>query len=205
MNKTFKGALGASAAAVLLLGGAGSLAFWSDDAEVNGGTVNSGYLTIDPLASFGNAPKTACEADWKHTNGLTGKAGTTVVNIVPGDIITKTCTFTVTAKGDNLQATPTVPATIGYTTSKGGSAVTPASLDLPVAATYALGAPGATGTEFSGTSKVTEDDNGKTLTTKITVSFPYSLLNGKNVNDTQNLLVTLNKLEVKLVQDNAGA
>lgn len=195
MNKTIKGALGASAAAVLLLGGAGSLAFWTDDASVNGGSVNSGFLTIDPLIV---SPKTeACDAAWVHANGP--KINTTVVNIVPGDVITKSCTFKVTAQGDNLSATPTVPTTVTYTATPKTGGAAPTTLDLPVAATYKLGA-----TDFDATSRVTELDNDKTLTAKIQVSFPYSLTGGKNVNDTQNLLVTLNDLQVKLVQDNKG-
>lgn len=195
MNKTTKGAFAASAAAVLLLGGAGSLAYWSDSAAVNGGTINSGYLTLKPVVTGTNT--TACDTDWKHTNGP--KSGSTVVNIVPGDVITKSCTFKVTAKGDNLSATPTVPSTVLYTITPKTGAAAPTSLDLPVAATYKLGA-----TDFTGASKITEGDDTKVLTATIQVSFPYSATNGKNVNDTQNLLFTLNDLTVSLKQDNAG-
>lgn len=195
MNKTIKGALGASAAAVLLLGGAGTLAYWSDDASVNGGQVNSGYLTIDPVNTAPNT--TPCDTVWKHTNG--GKSGQTVVNVVPGDIITKSCTFKVTAQGDNLTATPTVPATIGYTVAPKTGGAAPTTLDLPVTATYTLGT-----SPFTSALKVTEADDTKTLTAKIQVAFPYGTATTKNANDTQNLLVTLNDLQVKLVQDNNG-
>ena len=41
MNRTTKGAIAAGAAAVLLLGGAGSLAYWSDCQDAAGGTINS--------------------------------------------------------------------------------------------------------------------------------------------------------------------
>lgn len=197
MNKTAKGALAATSAAVLLMGGAGTLAFWSDDATVNGGAINSGYLTIDPT-SVGNAT-TPCDPVWKHTNG--SKSGQDVTTVVPGDVITKSCTFTVTAKGDNLTATPTVPATVAYTVTPKAGAAAPTTLDLPVTATYRLGT--AT-TDFVSTTKVTEADNAKVLTARIQVAFPYGTAT-KNANDSQNLLVSLNDLQVKLVQDNAGA
>lgn len=196
MNKTTKGAFAASAAAVLLLGGAGSLAYWSDDATVNGGQINSGYLTIDPIAVSPNT--TPCDTVWKHTNGP--KAGTTVVNVVPGDVITKSCTFKVTAQGDNLSATPTVPATLTYTAASKVGAAAPTTLQLPVTAAYTLGTAG-----FDSTMKVTEADDTKTLTAKISVAFPYGTASTTNANDTQNLLVSLDDLTVKLVQDNKGA
>lgn len=194
MNKTAKGALAASAAAALLLGGAGTLAYWNDDAVVNGGSVNSGYLEINPTVVSPNT--TPCDASWKHTNGP--KSGTTVVNIVPGDVITKNCTFVVRAKGDNLEAAPTVPATIAYTASSTVGAGAPTTLSLPVAATYTLGATPLTG-------NITELDDTKVLTAKIQVSFPYDATHTANLNDTQNLLVSLQDLTVSLTQNNKGA
>ena len=46
MKKSTKGALAASSAAVLLLGGAGSLAFWSDSQDVGSANITSGELTL---------------------------------------------------------------------------------------------------------------------------------------------------------------
>ena len=198
MNKTTKGALGAAAAAALLMGGVGSLAYWSDDAMVNGGSVNSGNLTIDPIAVAPNT--TACDPAWKHTNGP--KVGAAVTSIVPGDVITKSCTFVIGAKGDNLSATPPGPPTVGFTATPKTGAAAPTTTNLPVAATYTLGT-----TALGATQKITEADGGKTLTARIQVSFPYDAAApaGKNLNDTQNVLFTLNDLTVKLVQDNKGA
>ena len=59
MNKASKGALAALAAGVLLLGGAGSLAFWTDTAEVAGGAINSGELSLTDTT-----PGTCADADW---------------------------------------------------------------------------------------------------------------------------------------------
>ena len=108
MNKSTKGALAATAAGVLLLGGAGSLAYWTAEGTVSGGSISAGDL------SLGNA---ACGSDWTFDGGeVTGGAPfTNNSKIVPGDVITKTCTFTIVAKGEHLRAVvrPITPALNG--------------------------------------------------------------------------------------------
>ncbi|MEN8674165.1 alternate-type signal peptide domain-containing protein [Nocardioides sp.] len=90
MNKTTKGSLAAGAAAVLLLGGAGSLAYWTDNATVDGTSITSGYMKLtDP----------DCGDGWL----LEGVAYTDQL-LVPGDTLTKSCTFVLNAEGDNLLA-----------------------------------------------------------------------------------------------------
>lgn len=92
MKKTTKGAVAAVAAGALLLGGAGTLAYWTDDANVDGGTVNSGSIELTA---------TDCStAPWTHTED-----GSTVVNIVPGDTIEKVCEATLVLEGDHIGAT----------------------------------------------------------------------------------------------------
>jgi alternate signal-mediated exported protein len=195
MNKTTKGVFAATAAAAILMGGAGSLAYWSDGDTVNGGSFTSGKLTLKALNGANGAP---CDSVWKYANG--SKAGDTVNNVVPGDQITKTCTFVVGAQGDHLTASPTVPTTVAFTkTPKSGATNTGASLSLPVAATYTLD-----GAAFGAGSVVTETDNGKTLAAKITVTMPFgsTTVNG---NDTQNLTIALNDLTVSLTQSQVAA
>ncbi|MDI9944213.1 alternate-type signal peptide domain-containing protein [Rhodococcus sp. 1.20] len=54
MKKQTKGAIAAAAAGALLLGGAGSLAVWSDSADVSGGgPVTSGALDLSSCAPVG--------------------------------------------------------------------------------------------------------------------------------------------------------
>ena len=187
MNTTTKGAVAAGAAAVLLLGGAGTLAFWSDGAAVNGGSVSSGSLGIDPVS---------CAANWVYAAG-NAQAGATVTRVVPGDTITKACTFTVGAAGDNISATPTVPSTLTYTATPATGAPAPASLELTVGATYLLD-----GVAFGPTDVIEADDDGKTLTANVAVTFPFgsALVNGS---DTQNLTVALDDLTVALQQTEA--
>jgi alternate signal-mediated exported protein len=187
MNKSTKGALAAAAGAVLLLGGAGSLAYWNASATVNGGAITTGSLTLGAGS---------CDPNWVYANGTA--AGQTVVKVVPGDAITKSCTFTVGASGDHLSATLAAPATTTYTKNP----TTPTTDSLTVATTYTINrTPVAT---LVNGDKLTSSDNAKTLTAKFVVTMPYgsTTVNG---NDTQNLTATLNALTVSLTQDTLAA
>ncbi|MCW4384822.1 alternate-type signal peptide domain-containing protein [Salinibacterium sp. SYSU T00001] len=83
MNKLLKGSIAGAAGIVLLLGGAGTLAYWNDSATVaSAGTVSSGELSIASTVA----------GTWDDSIAL----------IVPGDSLTYTEQFTVTASGDNL-------------------------------------------------------------------------------------------------------
>jgi alternate signal-mediated exported protein len=102
MNKATKGAMAAGAAALLLLGGAGSLALWSDEETVVGGDINTGTLDI-----------TAEPGTW--TDISDGEPGSSipiigVFRMVPGDTIRYTTEMNVTAIGDNLAADIVVDA-----------------------------------------------------------------------------------------------
>lgn len=177
MNKTTKGALAAGAAAVLLMGGAGTLAYWSDSADVDGGTIEAGELKLDAGS---------CDANWVHADE------STVSIIVPGDIISKECTFTITAEGDNLEATLTTPGTVTYTQTAGDQNPAP-TLDLDIAATYAI--------DGGAVSTITEANDGDTLTATLTATFAFGDAATINANDTQNLIAELDELTVTLTQD----
>lgn len=94
MKKTTKGALAAGAAAALLIGGAGTLAFWSDDAEVDGGEIEAGSIDFSEVE---------CGDDWLE-------GGAPVAVLVPGDTVTKECTGTLTLVGDHIGATVALDA-----------------------------------------------------------------------------------------------
>ena len=93
MKKSTKGALAGVAAAFLLLGGAGTLAYWTDDAPVDGGEVDSGSISLESVD---------CADDWTYDD-LVGSG--TVANIVPGDTIVKQCTADLVLVGDHIGAT----------------------------------------------------------------------------------------------------
>jgi len=102
MKKSTKGAVAAGGAAVLLMGGAGTLAFWTATGDAAGGAITAGSMTLTPVG---------CDADWVYATGSAG-AGTAVTTFVPGDVVTKECTFTVGATGDNLSATVDVTESV---------------------------------------------------------------------------------------------
>ncbi|OZE88478.1 hypothetical protein CH298_14355 [Rhodococcoides fascians] len=100
MNKATKGAVAAGAAAVLLLGGLGSYALWSDQETLGGGTITSGDLSLAPVAA--PAPQ------WRDVSpdvaGNPKVIDPATFLIVPGDIVEYTASFTIQASGDNLLA-----------------------------------------------------------------------------------------------------
>jgi alternate signal-mediated exported protein len=95
MKKSTKGALAAGAAAALLLGGAGSLAYWTDDSTVAGGALTSGSMTLTDITC----------GDWAYGGADAGTPATPVTAIVPGDEVVKRCTGTLTLVGDHIAAT----------------------------------------------------------------------------------------------------
>lgn len=99
MNKKTKGAIAAGAAALLLAGGAGSFALWSDTENVVGGTVTSGHLQFVEGSTTGAWYK---GIDTTEANKITDIAA---YRIVPGETLTYKATAGVQAEGTNLSAT----------------------------------------------------------------------------------------------------
>lgn len=149
MNKSAKGAVAAAAAGVLLLGGAGSLAYWSDSDGVAGGTFNSGSLSLTALNTCNawtiDSDEDAPGATFDPLSDL----------LVPGDKITKECTFTVDATGDHLRATVAAAATTDSGVLAPNLTLDPAALTIG----------GTTVTE------ITEANDGDTLTVTVGVTF----------------------------------
>lgn len=122
MKKQTKAAIAAGAGAILLLGGVGSLAFWSDQTDLGGdGAITSGQLALGECADGGA---------WTDVNAGTAIADIGAFRIVPGDVVEYTCNTTLTAEGDNLTATLT--ADLGGLT---GDAALLAALNRQVTAT----------------------------------------------------------------------
>ncbi|QAV70273.1 alternate-type signal peptide domain-containing protein [Salinibacterium sp. UTAS2018] len=93
MNKLVKGSIAGAAGIALLLGGAGTLASWNASATVaSESAITAGTLNI----------KAADAGVWVFNNE---KVDLKDIKIVPGDKLTYTSTFEVTATGDNLKAT----------------------------------------------------------------------------------------------------
>lgn len=174
MNKTAKGALAAAAAAVVLMGGVGSLAYWTDDQTVSGATIDSGQLSLGT-----DDTNTGC-GGWTLDGGDPFVAGTTV--LVPGDTVTETCAFTLTATGTHMSgtvaaSTPTLTGTLA------GALQTTVS-DVTIGGTSAQ--------------TFTSADNGKTVGLTVTVAFPAS-----SDNSTEQLSAALSAVTVTVSQQHA--
>ena len=120
MNKLVKGSIAGAAGIALLLGGAGSLALWSDSAALSPTSITSGTLDIAP--------------------GTTGTWSPALAKIVPGDTTTYTQNYTVVATGDNLHATLTT--NVG-TITNGISGATPTTTFVVKDSTNAVVTPAA--------------------------------------------------------------
>ena len=176
MNRSTKGALAAAAAGALLLGGAGSLAYWTGAEDVPGGTFTSGYLRINDV--------NCATASWK----LDGGTDYTSQRLVPGDQLTKTCDFTIDGVGDHMTVTLDT-ATPGWSSS---NALT---TDLSVAATFV----GATSGTLADPAVVEKDE---TVTATITVTFDTASGNETNV-PTAGLDAVLDDVTITATQGHA--
>ncbi len=155
MNKSTKGALAAACGGVLLLGWAGSLAYWTDGTNIDGDSFASGHLQL--------TNDTCGTAAWK----LDGGANYGSQLIVPGDTLTKTCAFTVDGAGEHIGVTLDT-ATPGWT---GTNALT---ADLAVSAVF---------TDANGATIVdgATVDADETVTATVTVTFASGSDNDSNV------------------------
>lgn len=178
MKKIVKGSIAAGAAGVLLLGGLSTMSYWSDSEDVDGGSVTAGTLSL-------GTPE--CDEGWVYADGNAG-AGAAVALIVPGDTISKDCTFVITATGDNLTADLTTPTTIDVT---GTPASTTFEANVTAGYTTAGVATGAT---------ITEANNGDTVTATIAVEFPFGDVDTINANDMQGIVAELDTIPITLTQ-----
>lgn len=176
MRTSLKAALAGVVGAGLLLGGAGSLAFWNDEESQDGGTIESGTL---------NLLKSECSA-W-----TTGTTATTPFDedylIVPGDAFERTCDFTLRVEGDVNASLSVDDQAVGATVLGG---------ELAVATAYELRDAGVVDESVTIDEDTdwpfTEADSGKTLRATITVALPWDgdpdVLDDQ-VNNTSNSMV----------------
>jgi alternate signal-mediated exported protein len=94
MNKLVKGSAVGGAGVVLMLGGFGTYALWSDSDTVQNKTVTSGELDIS-----------ANPATWQDVSAAGPNNWTYGDLVVPGDTLRMTQTFNVKATGKNMKGT----------------------------------------------------------------------------------------------------
>src|SRR3954452_16189981 len=144
-----KGVLAIGAGGVLLIGGAGTLAAWTDSQAISGGSITSGHLQL-----ITDGTNTGCTV-WKLDSGES--APVTYSNgepLVPGDVLTKTCAFTVRATGNHLRATVGISA-VNFSGTNGDFS---GKLQTAVSGVKINGTP---------VTEITELDNGKTMSASV--------------------------------------
>lgn len=183
MDTRLKAALAAAAGTTLMLGGAGSLAYWNDVETGTGTVVNDGELTLSALD---------CGTGWLLDGEVTAYDPLTQ-EISPGDSLQKVCTTTITALGEHLDADLTVETP---SWDAGGSAALEGALASAAVFQVAGGVAGQTAAD------VTEADHGKVVTLTLTVTFPYGGAPDNTTNDTL-LTAALDDVDLTLVQSGA--
>ena len=169
MNKTTKGALAAGAAGILLLGGAGSYALWTDSETVQGGTITAGNLDISPVAA----------GVWTDVSPggvkTPGNLNISTFRMVPGDVLQYKASYKVLADGENLRATIAAdPQTI----TRSGE-LTAANTPVSLVTTY-------NGAALAN-NQITEADDGRTVDVTVTVTFVETTPNQVGTEDSVNL------------------
>jgi alternate signal-mediated exported protein len=97
MDNPFKGAIALCAAGLLLLGGAGTYALWSDSVDRQRVLVSSGQLPYSDTLP----------GEWADASSGTPVAIPDIDDFLvgPGDVLTYTLSSSVRARGDNVAAT----------------------------------------------------------------------------------------------------
>jgi alternate signal-mediated exported protein len=191
MNKATKGALAVAAAGSLMLGGAGSLAYWTNSGTISGGNITSGHLKLVPTDGGVNGAECASwklgSADFDLTTG----------KISPGDTLTRACTYSVDMTGTDLTAKFDV--TVGALTGTlSGSHLSAAGTRFTVAGGSAI-TPGT----------ATTVANGNTIVVNLQVKWtdqglPTNNTSGDNAfNNASGLTAALAATTVTVTQDHA--
>lgn len=184
MKKSTKGALAGGAMVVLLMGGAGSLAYWNDTQSLPASTVTSGHLKLvsDPAAP----------AAWKLNGNAV--ADITAVRIVPGDQLTFTGGYKLQAKGDNIKGTLAVTGAAG----SGPLAAPGTSGGVTTTATFTKG-----GTAITGTPTVTQADDNAAIGASVLIDFPFGTTADNASNVLGGLTLNLTAIQVSVTQVDA--
>lgn len=183
MNKFAKGSLAAGAGIVLLLGGAGTLAFWNSTADLTGGTINNGTLAL-----------TATAGTW--TEGGEKLTDVEKFTMVPGDELTYTVNLDLNAQGDNIAGEIALDQSF-VKISEGAADQIEVNLDLVESETPLKGITAKDDIlTFAGAYK-------GSVPVEVTVSFPYDA--AKQQNSSQGAVVDLETISFVATQTPATA
>ena len=183
MKKSTKGALAAAAAGSLLLGGAGSLAFWTDAATISGSDIDSGHLSLV-------TDTTDCDTTWM-LNGTTDPYVAQILS--PGDTLTRHCSYSVSMSGDNLSADLSISAP-GFD----GTGDAALRSDMTVDGDFTYDDGGAGPVDATGT--ITDIADGSVVDALITVSFNDVNIENNDSNTGADLAAALDDTTVTITQ-----
>ena len=203
MNKLVKGAIAGAAGIVLLMGGAGSLAYWNDSAvagPISGqNLINAGTLNIAAVDA-GSWTK----GFYNASNTLVGSTTTVApanlgaVRIVPGNKLTYTQTFNLAATGDDLYFT--IASTNGAVQANSSAAADVAlaaqATGTPVVSAVTGGNVVATGVT-AGVYKVNASAGPSSITVTWTINFPFG---SSAVNTAQGGVIKLTQGSITVTQ-----
>lgn len=174
MRTSLKAALAGVAGAGLLLGGAGSLAFWTDEETVDGAAVNGGELSLAEISC----------GDWSLNGGVTAFVPATDL-IVPGDELVQVCNTKLAVEGDSLTGTLAVE----LPDMTGATGLTD---ELVPTSTFTLG-----GGDEVATVTVGPDDDQKAIVVTTKINFPFGV---KDNDSNRNLSAALADFPLTLTQ-----
>ncbi|MBF4161197.1 alternate-type signal peptide domain-containing protein [Nocardioides acrostichi] len=178
MKSALKATLASGAGVALLLGGAGSLAYWNDTTVAQPGDLVSGTLTLGD---------SVC-GDWTLDGAQSFDPASD--KIVPGDSLTLVCDSTIAIEGKHAAADLSATAA--------GAVDNLLEDQLTIGATYAIVNSDATTRTPSmdgSTIDLTEADNGKELRATISVGFADAA-----PNDSKALTAALDDITITATQ-----
>jgi alternate signal-mediated exported protein len=195
MNKLTKGVIATTAGIVLLMGGAGTFAYWNDSVGITGGNIVAGNLQVVD----------ATPADGVWTVSKDGVGTPVVVPAIasftasPGDKFVYTKSVKITATGNDLSATlalapGSIVATSNTTANNALAAYLTKTATISATGT-GITASGANYTVTPGAAGIT----GQTVTVTVTINFPKDAAAGTE-NNTKLGSVNLTGLSVSLNQ-----
>jgi alternate signal-mediated exported protein len=195
MNKLTKGAIAGAAGIALLMGGAGTLAYWNDSSDVlaSGQSISSGDLT---LGTSGSPAWTV-----KPWNGTASGSAVAIPSIgsfkmVPGDVLEYAKTVTLDAVGTTLKVELTLAP--GAITSSSNAL----STELADAASLSIVGALPTGIAATATPGVyTVEPGSYTLPVKAVINWADAGTNtAASENSAKNLSVTFGNFAVQVKQ-----
>ncbi|MDR0483562.1 MAG: alternate-type signal peptide domain-containing protein [Cellulomonadaceae bacterium] len=184
MKRITKAAIATGGAAVLLLGGAGTLAYWTANGSGQVGALMSGDMSVT----------STCSDTWAYTDASFAPltpAESVEQGIVPGDYVQTTCTVTITGQGDHLKVQALVDATALTAAANGKVTGLTATTGTPTLTT----ANGATLGTDNQTIDMSTATDAVTLTVPLNITYPYGTVptDGETAPDAQVTVVALDQ------------